>query len=412
MSRNFTREGFYELVWSKPMTHLAKDFALSDVALHKICRKHGIPTPPAGWWAKKAAGKPVERIPLPAVKTGQVGARITIAAGNLGNEPEAVAVARERARVIASAVDADLGTPRHGVVTETLKALRRAGAAGLEGLVTVSGGGVVKTAVAPASFERVELILARLAAAGAATDVEMAADEKGAFFRRDEVIVRFSISESYRRHKHVLTEPEQAKLAAWEKRHEKVLRRGGWEALMLPDRPRFAEWDYAPTGLLSLEMEAPYLYRGSPRRSFRDAKIQRLEMMAADIVVGVHVLAAAMKEDLRRREEVERQRREAQERRERALRERHILERRDAALGDLLQQVEELDRLRRLVASLEAELRGGAHGRVGRFITFARARLEEQEQALQTEGLSARFETERLFGDDDDHDFRAPVYGY
>ena len=65
MSRTFTREEFYDLVWSKPMTHLAKEFVLSDVALHKICRKHDIPNPPLGWWAKKAAGKPVKQIPLP-----------------------------------------------------------------------------------------------------------------------------------------------------------------------------------------------------------------------------------------------------------------------------------------------------------------------------------------------------------
>lgn len=38
VARVFTREQFYELVWSKPMTHLAKEFAISDVALHKICR--------------------------------------------------------------------------------------------------------------------------------------------------------------------------------------------------------------------------------------------------------------------------------------------------------------------------------------------------------------------------------------
>lgn len=29
------REEFYDLAWSKPMTQLAKEFALSDVALHK-----------------------------------------------------------------------------------------------------------------------------------------------------------------------------------------------------------------------------------------------------------------------------------------------------------------------------------------------------------------------------------------
>src|SRR3546814_15091769 len=62
MSRVFTREEFYDLVWSKPMTHLAKEFALSDVALHKVCKKHNIPNPPLGWWGQKAAGKPVKQI--------------------------------------------------------------------------------------------------------------------------------------------------------------------------------------------------------------------------------------------------------------------------------------------------------------------------------------------------------------
>ena len=61
VARVFTREEFYKLVWSKPMTHLAKEFAISDVALHKVCRKHSIPNPPLGWWAKKAAGKKVKQ---------------------------------------------------------------------------------------------------------------------------------------------------------------------------------------------------------------------------------------------------------------------------------------------------------------------------------------------------------------
>ena len=85
MARVFTREQFYELVWSKPMTHLAKDFAISDVALHKICRKHGIPNPPLGWWAKKAAGKKVKQTPLPEAKPGAAD-RITISDGEFGRD--------------------------------------------------------------------------------------------------------------------------------------------------------------------------------------------------------------------------------------------------------------------------------------------------------------------------------------
>lgn len=36
MAQGFTREQPYELVWWKPMPHLAKEFGLSDVALHKV----------------------------------------------------------------------------------------------------------------------------------------------------------------------------------------------------------------------------------------------------------------------------------------------------------------------------------------------------------------------------------------
>lgn len=53
------------MVWSKPMTHLAKEFDISDVGLAKVCRKHDIPLPGLGHWAKVAAGKKVKTIPLP-----------------------------------------------------------------------------------------------------------------------------------------------------------------------------------------------------------------------------------------------------------------------------------------------------------------------------------------------------------
>jgi hypothetical protein len=52
-----SREDLYELVWSKPMTELAQDFGLSDVALAKRCRKLGVPIPGRGYWARVAAGQ-------------------------------------------------------------------------------------------------------------------------------------------------------------------------------------------------------------------------------------------------------------------------------------------------------------------------------------------------------------------
>lgn len=82
MSQRFTRSELHKLVWSKPTTELAKQFNLSDVAIHKICKKHDVPKPPLGWWAKQAAGHAVEVVPLPPLKRGTSDV-ITIASGML-----------------------------------------------------------------------------------------------------------------------------------------------------------------------------------------------------------------------------------------------------------------------------------------------------------------------------------------
>lgn len=47
-SLTLSREDLYELVWSKPMADLAKDFGISDVALAKRCRRLGVPVPGRG----------------------------------------------------------------------------------------------------------------------------------------------------------------------------------------------------------------------------------------------------------------------------------------------------------------------------------------------------------------------------
>lgn len=60
-----SREDLYELVWSKPMMELAKDFGISDVALAKRCRRLGIPVPGRGYWARVDAGQIPYRPKLP-----------------------------------------------------------------------------------------------------------------------------------------------------------------------------------------------------------------------------------------------------------------------------------------------------------------------------------------------------------
>lgn len=47
------------------MRTLAPTFGLSDVGLKKLCKRHNIPTPPVGHWAKKVFGKDEPQPPLP-----------------------------------------------------------------------------------------------------------------------------------------------------------------------------------------------------------------------------------------------------------------------------------------------------------------------------------------------------------
>lgn len=81
-----TRQDIYELVWKKPLTHLAEEFGLSDQRLARLCEREDIPRPPPGYWSKLAVGKRAgAKPPLPA---GQRGAdAIVFRASDLAERP-------------------------------------------------------------------------------------------------------------------------------------------------------------------------------------------------------------------------------------------------------------------------------------------------------------------------------------
>lgn len=403
MARVFTREEFYELVWSRPLTHLAKEFAISDVALHKICRKHDIPNPPLGWWAKKAAGKKVTQTPLPKVKAGTAG-KITIANANLGREAAALASVREQARIRASESDGSQAAPPHPVIDRTLARLRNAKPSD-RGIATVDGPGIIKCEVAPSSIDRLAAALPPIVRAASLQGFELVAGDGSAGFRSKTESVGFAISEMIKRVKHVLTDAEQAKQEAWGRKRDRALRRNSWDGIFF-DSSSFPDWDYHPTGQLSFELEQVYVFPGAaPRRSFRDAKVQRLENMASGIAVGLAVLAAAKTEERFRREAEQRKAEEERQRRERTARIKHVEDRRAAGLGTILSELEELDRLRRLVHLLAAEVSAQPTQRLLAFLAWAKDHIAKCEAHLSARELEKRFEAEHLFGDDDDHDF-------
>src|SRR5262245_31040494 len=70
-SKTVTRAELYEQVWTTPMSRLAMDYGVSDVALAKTCKRMNIPRPGRGYWARLAAGAKPKRPPLPPRQRGQ-----------------------------------------------------------------------------------------------------------------------------------------------------------------------------------------------------------------------------------------------------------------------------------------------------------------------------------------------------
>lgn len=66
MSKRFSRQQLYDLVWSEPMYQLAKRYDISGRGLAKACAKSDIPVPERGYWNRLQAGQKVTKRALPA----------------------------------------------------------------------------------------------------------------------------------------------------------------------------------------------------------------------------------------------------------------------------------------------------------------------------------------------------------
>ena len=64
-ARTVQRQVLYDQVWAQPMTKVAEEYGISNVALAKICKKLNIPCPWRGYWRRKETGKAVKQLPLP-----------------------------------------------------------------------------------------------------------------------------------------------------------------------------------------------------------------------------------------------------------------------------------------------------------------------------------------------------------
>jgi hypothetical protein len=180
--REFTRQQLYELVWATPMVKLAKEFGLSDVGLRKTCVKHGIPTPPLGYWAKLNFGKPVEKTPLGPGPPGRgVSDRVLVSMFTSVEMPEEVAEAAisARERIQAPIVVPNEPPTRFHPFAQAVRRALKSAKPDDQGFLRSSGPGLLSAAIGPANRDRVAMLVDTLFKALEAAGQQIKATEDG-----------------------------------------------------------------------------------------------------------------------------------------------------------------------------------------------------------------------------------------
>lgn len=312
MTTRIRRTELFAKVWEKPVLKVARDLGISDVALHKICRKHDIPVPPRGHWAKVAAGKRVSR--PPALGPGSMADDFILITGpRTAGLPKSVqdALAEGKAAEQSHHVE-QAGPPSPHILR--LRADLDSAKPKKGGFISLTGRKQFRLMVTPECKERAYLALSRLVGAANQRGVEIVPSEHGLAFQIGEDQVSLSVTEPMKKVPHVPTDREKILLDKWEEscRRKKAL--GQWISKW--DRPNVPEKDEVHSGQILIDVDEHKYHQGI-RRKYSDGKHQRVENLSERIITAVVACAAASKQkridDARREKEYqEEQRRRAE----------------------------------------------------------------------------------------------------
>ncbi len=153
----YNREKLYGELWREPATAVAKRYAISDVALAKICKRLDVPRPPRGYWARRAVGDIDPTPPLPHLK----GATDEVEVVRKGRWPDRERIAESlyegRAAPGAPIVVPDRLAQPHPLVMTALSLLKRAKVG--NGLATCREESCLDIAVSPPLLPRAARIM-------------------------------------------------------------------------------------------------------------------------------------------------------------------------------------------------------------------------------------------------------------
>ena len=308
MSIQLTREELYDLVWSRPVTKVAAELEISDVALHKICRRHDVPVPPRGHWAKLAAGKPIQQTPLSKSSKARSGL-IEIIGSPAKQLPRAVLEAQKLGISCEATLD-ERSAIEEGAQTPQIRALRNKLSHARpmkDGFIRISGKRQFSVSVTPATKERAARVLERIVGAALTRGYALLPSNLGLALNIDGQRISLAIQETTDRVPHVATSAESAKLDRWERNHRQKTRQHEWISAW--DKPKIPEYDEVSSGRLCVEIDKSHSWDGL-RRRFCDGKRQRVEDLAGKIVTAATACAASA---IEREKEAERRQREREE---------------------------------------------------------------------------------------------------
>lgn len=296
--KTVTRETLYDQVWAKPMMTVAAEYGVTGTALKKTCKRHGIPTPPRGYWQQIAHGQTIEQAPLPERPPASGSITITGSSRPLAPATLEHAQVASTSTLAAQANSGPISEPR--ILAATRKAAST-GRADHQGFVNTRGPALLGLKVSKDALERALQIASRLIAVAEACNKPVASTDNGFALDFDGTLVAFRIEEESRQHPHVPTETEL--------KRRKEHARWGMSSTLWP------KYDHSPSGRLAIIIEANY-YSGL-RRTYADGKKQMLEDMMAKVLQGFADHAAYALEQKRVAEERARVHAEAEARRQR-----------------------------------------------------------------------------------------------
>lgn len=327
MTTTITRSALYARIWEQPLRTVAHDLGLSDSGLAKICRKHNIPRPPRGYWAKRHHGHHVTQIKLPPDQSG--------ADPNIRIDPESHRAATRQAAIPLEIPIPDVQVPErithsHPIVAEFRRLLSKARADDYGRLWSHPR---VPLKVSRQSLGRALRILDTLLKAaikqGYAVNYD---DDRGELVATvDGERLKLSIEEPAQRFP---VPPPENPPSYWSQQYR-----------------------YEPTGRLAVKLEGCWL-RGV-RRHWQDGARQRLETQLGHVLATLQVAANLLK--TQRAEEAirEAQRQIMRRRRARQRRRHELLQARGRQLQAEAASWEAARQLRAYLAALAAS--GGGH---------------------------------------------------